>query len=688
MIITFGAFIGAISSCLPADVTATPVINDSDLDEWQLKRLSVSQLEQRIATIDRQLRSLAKPSFRTGVAAVGYRSQEQSIQATTDWIQVTLNKPAIIDQVVLVPTIWRDSLLGFQADAFPLEFCVRIGDGADEDGEIVGRYGAKDRLLPRVAPVVVSFPARKASWARIEVNTLSPRGWDGAFLLQLSEILIFSGHVNVALRQAVETSSNFGFDHSPWDSEYLVDGFVPYLMDASQGRPSLAFVSEISRDRMVSLTIDLGKPEWISEVRLHATDVSDTAPQSQPENFGIPSQLVIKGANLPDFSDGVRLVEHTSGSPYDSGPILTTRFSKTCCRYVQLEIVNPFVVPEGMVRRTGAWLGFAEIEILASGQNVALNKNVKANTVFIRAQKGRLLSSLTDGRNMLGKILPTRQWLSELATRHDLEKERPRVAAELSSRYRQQKANLIRMSWLAGLLILIVICTILVERITRRRAVLQTRERIAADLHDELGANLHAIALLGDLAQAATDSPDRVKNMLQRSRALTERSGEALRYCSNMLVSDGLFGDLEENMRRCADHVTADLDHELTLESAGVDMEVKPRVRVDLFLFYKECLTNILRHAHATKVTTVLRFDGNHLYLTVTDNGCGLNQSRSNRVPKSLRRRARLLSARVSATDVVDGGTKVELKLRTRYFGLQSRKSINVAEYPHHDDRR
>ena len=164
--------------------------------------------------------------------------------------------------------------------------------------------------------------------------------------------------------------------------------------------------------------------------------------------------------------------------------------------------------------------------------------------------------------------------------------------------------------------------------------------------------------------------PTRLKPLLQRVRALTERSGAATRYCSNMLESEGLFGDLMEDMRRMSGSLMADLDHELSFEGELLFGNSKPSIRIDLFLFYKECLTNILRHSHATRVVTRLTADRNGLILTVTDNGCGLNDTQIKRIPTSLSRRARLAGAQVSADRLADGGTSITLRLRTKKFGL------------------
>jgi signal transduction histidine kinase len=642
----------------------------SDQSISRLSHFSVSELADRLASIDGKLSLLAQPSMRTGVGAVGYRSKEHSNSENTEWIQIDLGDPVSIDQVVLVPTIWRDTAKGFRADGFPLEFRIIVGQGDLSTGKIVAAYGANDSLLPRIAPVVIDFPAMKATWVRLEAIRLTPRGWDGMYLLQLSEIFVFSDQENVALQRPVETSSS---DDSSGARrrDYVVDGSVPYLMDASEGQQSLAFVSNNKLPEKPFVMIDLGQPSMINRIHVHATDRSDTVPQSVPEDFGIPRKLVIEGANKPDFADAVVLTGYQMESVYDAGPIIIRRFAEASCRYVRLVAIEPYL--QTRIGRTGARIGFAEIELFSDGRNVALGKPVTVN--FDPDIPIRVSGTLTDGKNLFGNILPTRQWMAELSLRHDLEVEQPVVRAELNRRFQRQRRNMIQLAWLAGLLALIAVFTILIERIIRQRAIFRTRERIAADIHDELGANLHAIGLLGDLAHASADSPDRLKSITQQIRALTERSGDAARYCSNMLESKGMFGDLMEDMQRSASRIMADLEHEISFEGEQFLRKLKPPVRIDLFLFYKECLTNILRHSNATRVTTKLTADQHSLCLMVADNGCGLSDIQDSRVPKSLSRRARLIGAKVSTAPNTASGTIIKLTLQTKKFGLISRKS-------------
>ena len=274
----------------------------------------------------------------------------------------------------------------------------------------------------------------------------------------------------------------------------------------------------------------------------------------------------------------------------------------------------------------------------------------------------RPLKHLTDGFNIYGNILPLREWMRQLARRHELENERPAVAAELARRYTTQKENLRRMYWLAFILAAGTIITVLINRMNHQRAIHRTRERIAADLHDELGANLHAIALLSDYSRDARENPQELDRLLREMRALAERTATAAKHCTNVLEAENLYEDLVGDMRRTADRITADLDHTLAFEGEELLREISPRKRIDLFLFYKESLANIIRHASATRVATRLVADGNKLTLTIDDNGLGLD----GKLPSSLKRRARLMKAHLSAEIPDNGGTRICLTLHLK----------------------
>ncbi len=631
---------------------------------WHDKDLA--DFKQQLDDIDSQLATLAHFTMQTGAGAIGYRSADHITTAHEEWVQIDLGDPGRIDEIVIVPTIYRRFDSQLQADGFPEAFRVVVGTGDVGEGVVVASFTTEDHLLPRIAPVVI--PCRvEAAWVRVEATRLSTRGWDGKHVLQLSEILIFRGEDNVAIGRPVTASSSVELDHAGRHTRFLVDGFVPYLMDAAGGDQGVDFIVRLSGDEPLSLTIDLGDVHPVSRIHLHAIGTSDNIPQAHQSDFGIPRRMIVEGAKEPDFSATTVLSDYQRESILDAGPVIVRSFPETATRFVRLTVTEPWMptIADQPV------FGIAEVECFASGRNVALGRPVTMQRGGVAgASPVRPLAAITDGRNFYGTILPVRRWLNELSRRHDLEAGRPAVVAAIQARY-QRQATLIR--WLGGLAVVLgglVAISIVAERILRQRAIARTREQIAADLHDELGANLHAIALYGDLAQANHDKLEKLRLLLDQMRALTERSGVAARSCVNLLESRGLYEGLAADMRRTATRLLADIDHQFEIENKHLLAALPQRQQVGMALFYKECLANVIRHSGATRVVTQLVATPRALQLTVTDNGQGLTpglqgQLGGHPVPSSLRRRARLLGARVAARDGPDRGTCISLNVPT-----------------------
>ena len=114
----------------------------------------------------------------------------------------------------------------------------------------------------------------------------------------------------------------------------------------------------------------------------------------------------------------------------------------------------------------------------------------------------------------------------------------------------------------------------------------------------------------------------------------------------------------------------ADLRYEMSVEGENHLQELSPQKRIDLLLFFKECLTNVLRHSGATHVSVRIMAMGNGTTVEICDNGKGFPQLSKNRVPPSLKRRARLMRADVSVEPGETGGTRVRLTIKPRKFGF------------------
>jgi signal transduction histidine kinase len=165
-------------------------------------------------------------------------------------------------------------------------------------------------------------------------------------------------------------------------------------------------------------------------------------------------------------------------------------------------------------------------------------------------------------------------------------------------------------------------------RLERALALDQERARIARDIHDDLGASLTHIALLGELAQNDIDRPERarvhVDDIFRAARKLT-RSVDEIVWALN---------PSNDNVPRFAAYVgdfaqeflhSADIDCRLFIPDQLPDQPLPPKVRHELFLAIKEALHNILSHAAATSARLEISMHGDRLRVTIADDGRGFD---------------------------------------------------------------
>ncbi|MEI6892650.1 MAG: hypothetical protein V5783_10815 [Pontiella sp.] len=618
---------------------------------------SISSLKQRLVAIGAELDQLAAFTLRHGIGSVGYRSKIHKTPNNQEWIRIELGEEVLIDQAILVPTLFVVPKTGYLAEGFPEAF--RILAGTDQTTNVVAEISIEDHVMPRIAPLSVSFPPIKASWITIEANVLSPRLWDNRYLLQLSEIMVFSGYDNVALNKPITLPTASGKPIAAHHKQYLVDGFTPYLMDAASEVESKTKLLRINNANSTpTLTIDLNAAYLIGQINLHTANLEYSVPMSQFSNRAVPRSIRIKGANRPDFSDATVLCEHLQKSIYDNGPIIILRFPETECTYVRLEVIDPRPIVSLFPRYNH--IAFSEIEVISKGRNVALHAPIKGNANF--SASSRTLSLITDGLNYYGEILPIREWMNQLSRRHDLEIEQPQIISELNLLYAAQKVKLRRTQEASVFLLVAIAFIILIEQLIRMRQAARIRERFAADLHDELGATNYTIGLFSDAICRENCTPEKRKMLHGRIRSIVDQNGRAIRNMSNLLNAD-IYQGLVKDIERIAERVSGKLEHSLTIEGEELLDRLPPRTRADLFLFFKEGLVNVCRHSTATAIRTHIIATPHQLILTVSDNGQGLPDKK---IPPSLKRRAKLFKAKISIDESSGGGAKITLTLRTR----------------------
>jgi signal transduction histidine kinase len=180
-----------------------------------------------------------------------------------------------------------------------------------------------------------------------------------------------------------------------------------------------------------------------------------------------------------------------------------------------------------------------------------------------------------------------------------------------------------------------------------------TARRFSHELHDELGGSLTAIKT--NLANGAP---------VENSIRLIDDAIANVRTLSQLLRPTILddFG-LDAGIRWLADRFSERTDIETDYRS-HFDGRLADETETHLFRIVQEALTNVARHANASRVTIFLRAENGKIHLTLSDNGRGLPQTPADHTGMGLtgmRARARSAGGDCTISSTTGGGVTIDV---------------------------
>lgn len=175
----------------------------------------------------------------------------------------------------------------------------------------------------------------------------------------------------------------------------------------------------------------------------------------------------------------------------------------------------------------------------------------------------------------------------------------------------------------------------------------QDRERLAEELHDNIISQLNFIRL-----NINDKKPEELNRDLKKSMQL-------IRELSHNLTPPDLDEiELEDLIADYLDQINKNI--EVAFSHMTVRTPISNPVKLNLFRIVQELITNILKHAEATRVDVSLRISLNYLILTIEDNGRGFaieNQSGGIGL-KNIQSRAQKIKAIYKLKTQPEKGTK------------------------------
>jgi signal transduction histidine kinase len=162
----------------------------------------------------------------------------------------------------------------------------------------------------------------------------------------------------------------------------------------------------------------------------------------------------------------------------------------------------------------------------------------------------------------------------------------------------------------------------------REAGVLDERQRLAGEIHDTLAQGLAGIITQLEAAEQLRNDPGESQRHVEQARNLARESLSEARRSVQALRP----GQLEESrLPEAIAKLAKDWSHTsgvpVRIEATGEAVPLSPELEVTLFRVAQEALTNVAKHAKATRVGLTVSYLEDMVRLDVRDDGVGFNVS-------------------------------------------------------------
>ncbi|TXE18913.1 two-component system sensor with a ligand-binding domain protein [Psychroserpens burtonensis] len=173
------------------------------------------------------------------------------------------------------------------------------------------------------------------------------------------------------------------------------------------------------------------------------------------------------------------------------------------------------------------------------------------------------------------------------------------------------------------LLIIGIMYSIFRYRFQQALAMERLRTKISSDLHDDVGSLLSGLAMQTELMEINASEADKFK--LQKIAGISRNAISQMRDLVWSIDSRReTIEDLIERMHELAEELLLPKNISFQIDNSTIknpNKKLPAQTKQNIFLIYKESITNVLRHSDATNVTIVISNQATGCQLFIQDNG-------------------------------------------------------------------
>ena len=208
------------------------------------------------------------------------------------------------------------------------------------------------------------------------------------------------------------------------------------------------------------------------------------------------------------------------------------------------------------------------------------------------------------------------------------------------------------------------------QRIMQLIKIQKLRNKIASDLHDDVGSTLSSISIMSDLLQSQLDNSSRSEQMI---RTIGANAHTMLDSMDDIIWSvnpaNDKFQNLALRVREYAiplfemKNIRFSIDAPEEMNALQMPMDV----RRNLYLIAKEAVNNLVKYSHASQADISFGYAYNALTMSVKDNGQGFdleNAKRNRNGLVNMRQRAEQIHGTLTINSEIGKGTCVTLQVK------------------------
>ncbi len=262
-------------------------------------------------------------------------------------------------------------------------------------------------------------------------------------------------------------------------------------------------------------------------------------------------------------------------------------------------------------------------------------------------------------------------------TRKEMNYEFEKKEAEIKAEHEKQlavadveikKQTLIRNFFIGGLALLLILSYFVYNNFrTASKLKLQNiRNKIASDLHDDVGSTLNSISVYSEVAKQKSPAVvDELEQIGDASRKIIEVMSDIV-WTIN--PKNDTFENIISRMGTLAYNLlkAKNIEHTFQADESLNDTKLSLESRRNFYLIFKEALNNLVKYSNATRASIVLTNENGFIKLAVRDNGVGFDVAQTSRGNGllNMKNRAEEMKAQLKIESRPGDGTTVELIIK------------------------